>query len=132
MTAGIVVVVGGTVVVGAIVVVVVGGTVVEVVVDSTTGTDEKSVAPCAESEAHAEAVSNSASEPRATVARRKLGIPSKYPLRRTKCWRSQFMTDVAPKQKKMEDRASNTVAITWLGETIHRYAYSDNYQTTLM
>jgi hypothetical protein len=50
VTSGIVVVVGGTVVVGAIVVVVVGGTVVggtvvEVVVDSTTGTDEKSVAP---------------------------------------------------------------------------------------
>ena len=50
VTSGIVVVVVGTVVVGAIVVVVVGGTVVggtvvEVVVDSTTGTDEKSVAP---------------------------------------------------------------------------------------
>jgi hypothetical protein len=50
VTSGIVVVVGGTVVVGAIVVVVVGGTVVggtvvEVVVDSTTGTDDKSVAP---------------------------------------------------------------------------------------
>jgi hypothetical protein len=55
VTSGIVVVVvGGTVVVGTIVVVV-GGTVVEVVVDSTTGTDDKSVAPCAESEAHAEA-----------------------------------------------------------------------------
>jgi hypothetical protein len=50
VTSGIVVVVGGTVVVGAIVVVVVGGTVVGgtvvgVVVDSTTGMDEKSVAP---------------------------------------------------------------------------------------
>ena len=57
-------VVGGAVVVGAIVVV--GGTVDEVVVDSTAGTDEKSVAPCAESEAHAEAVRSRATDPATT------------------------------------------------------------------
>jgi hypothetical protein len=64
----VVVVVGGTVVVGTIVVVVVvvGGTVVEVVVDSTTGTDDKSVGPCAESEAHAEAVRSRANDPATT------------------------------------------------------------------
>jgi hypothetical protein len=86
VTSGIVVVVvGGTVVVGTIVVVV-GGTVVEVVVDSTTGTDDKSVAPCAESEAHAEAVRSRANDPATTRLWRNVDIPSKYPLSRAKCW----------------------------------------------
>jgi hypothetical protein len=82
----VVVVVGGTVVVATIVVVVVGGTVVEVVVDSTTGTDDKSVAPCAESEAHAEAVRSRTNDPAATRLWRNMDIASKYPLSRTKCW----------------------------------------------
>ena len=94
MTSGIVVVVvGGTVVVGTIVVVVVDvvdvvdvAGVVEVVVDSTTGTDDKSVAPCAESEAHAEAVRSRANDPATTRLWRNMDITSKYPLSRDKCW----------------------------------------------
>ena len=86
-----VVVVGDTVVVGTIVVVVVGGTVVggtvvEVVVDSTTGTDDKSVGPCAESEAHAEAARSRANDPATTRLWRNMDITSKYPVSRAKCW----------------------------------------------
>jgi hypothetical protein len=82
----VVVVVGGTVVVATIVVVVVGGTVVEVVVDSTTGTDDKSVASCAESEAHAVAVRSRANDPATTRGWCNMDITSKYPLSRDKCW----------------------------------------------
>ena len=93
-------VVGGTVVVGAIVVVVVGGTVVEVVVDSTTGTDEKSVAPCSESEAHAEAVRSRANDPATTRLWRNMDITSKYPLSRAKCWQPLGLHDLLKQRRQ--------------------------------
>jgi len=96
----VVVVVGGTVVVGTIVVVVVGGTVVEVVVDSTTGTDDKSVGPCAESEAHAEAVRSRANDPATTRLWRNMDITSKYPLSRAKCWQPLGLHDILKQQRQ--------------------------------
>jgi len=90
----VVVVVGTAVVVGASVVVVVVdvevvvvvGGVVEVVVDSTNGTDDTSVVPCAEPEAHAEAVRSRTNDPATTRLWRNMNIMSKYPLSRAKCW----------------------------------------------
>ena len=86
----VVVVVGTAVVVGASVVVVVDVVVVtgvvEVVVDSTNGTDDTSVVPCAEPDAHAEAVRSRTNDPATTRLWRNMDIPSKYPLSRAKCW----------------------------------------------
>jgi len=99
VTSGRVVVVVASVVVGAIVVV---DVVVEVdvevvisglVVDSATSvvTAEALVAPCADPDEQAATNRRRPAEPAATQVRHKLGISSKYPLRRTKCWRSQRM-----------------------------------------
>jgi hypothetical protein len=83
-----------------VVVVVVGGTVVEVVVDSTTGTDDKSVGPCAESEAHAEAVRSRANDPATTRLWRNMDITSKYPLSRAKCWQPLGLHDILKQQRQ--------------------------------
>jgi hypothetical protein len=99
-TSGMVVVVGDTVVVGTIVVVVVGGTVVEVVVDSTTETDDKSVAPRAEPEAHAEAVRSRANDPATTRLWRNMDITSKYPISRAKCWQPLGLHDLLKQQRQ--------------------------------
>jgi len=83
---GTAVVVGTSVVVEVVVVVVVVTGVVEVVVDSTTGTEDPSVVPCAEPEAHAEAVRSRTNDPATTRLWRNMDIMSKYPLSRAKCW----------------------------------------------
>jgi hypothetical protein len=84
---GTAVVVGTSVVVEVVVVVdaVVTG-VIEVVVDSTNGTDDTSVVPCAELEAHAETVRSRTNDPATTRLWRNMDIRSKYPLSRAKCW----------------------------------------------
>ena len=61
-----------------------------VVSATTVGAGETLAASRPDPEVQAEAISSSDAKPRATEARRKLDIPSKYPLRRTKCWRSQY------------------------------------------
>jgi hypothetical protein len=96
VTSGRVVVVVASVVVGAIVVVV--DVVVDVdevamtalVVDSATRvvTAKTLVAPWTEPDEQAAIIRRRPDEPTATQVRHKVGICSKYPLRRTKCWRS--------------------------------------------
>jgi hypothetical protein len=95
---GRVVVVVASVVVGAIVVVEVVVEVDEVataalVVDSATRvvTAETFVAPWAEPDEQALAARTSTAAPAITLERPTADIPSKYPLRRTKCWRSAQM-----------------------------------------
>ena len=99
MTSGKVVVVGVSVVVGAIVVVdVVVEVDVEVVISglvvvsaTSVVTVETLVAPCADPDEQAAIIRRRHVEPMATVVRHKTGIPSKYPLGSTKCWRSSSL-----------------------------------------
>jgi hypothetical protein len=95
----VVVVVGANVVVDVVVEVVVEVVVVvvelavvitELVVDpaTTVVATETPVAPCTDPDEQAAIIRRSPAEPRATQVRHKVGISSKYPLRRTKCWRS--------------------------------------------
>jgi hypothetical protein len=49
---------------------------------------ETPVAPCADPDEQAAIIRRRPAKPRATQVRRNVGISSKYPLRRTKCWRS--------------------------------------------
>jgi hypothetical protein len=94
-----VVVVGTSVVVDVVVEVVVEVVVVvielavvmtELVVDSATTVVATAtpVAPCADPDEQAATIRSRPAEPRATQVRRKVSISSKYPLSRTKCWRS--------------------------------------------
>jgi len=96
VTSGRVVVVVASVVVGAIVVDVVVE--VEVVVTelvvgpaTTVVATETPVVPWTEPDEQAAIIRRRPAEPMATQVRHKVGICSKYPLRRTKCWRSQRM-----------------------------------------
>jgi len=91
VTSGKVVVVGASVVVGATVVVEVEVVLTELVVDpaTTVVATETPVAPCADPDEQAAINRRRPAEPTATQVRHKVGISSKYPLRRTKCWRSQ-------------------------------------------
>jgi hypothetical protein len=94
-----VVVVGANVVVDVVVEVVVEVVVVvvelavvitELFVDPATTVEatETPVTPCADPDEQAAIIRRRPAKPRATQVRRKVGISSKYPLRRTKCWRS--------------------------------------------
>ncbi len=98
VTSGRVVVVGASVVVGAIVVVDVVVVVDELtmtalVVDSATRVVIAGIleAPWAEPVEQALATSSSTAAPATTRERPKADISSKYPLRRTKCWRYHMM-----------------------------------------
>jgi hypothetical protein len=95
----VVVVVGANVVVDVVVEVVVEVVVVvvelavvitELFVDpaTTVVATETPVAPCADPDEQAAIIRRRPAKPRATQVRRNVGISSKYPLRRTKCWRS--------------------------------------------
>ena len=95
----VVVVVGANVVVDVVVEVVVEVVVVvvelavvitELFVDPATTVEatETPVTPCADPDEQAAIIRRRPAKPRATQVRRNVGISSKYPLRRTKCWRS--------------------------------------------
>ena len=95
----VVVVVGANVVVDVVVEVVVEVVVVvvelavvmtELIVDPATTVEatETPVTPCADPDEQAAIIRRRPAKPRATQVRRNVGISSKYPLRRTKCWRS--------------------------------------------
>jgi hypothetical protein len=62
----------------------------ELIVDPATTVEatETPVTPCADPDEQAAIIRRRPAKPRATQVRRKVGISSKYPLRRTKCWRS--------------------------------------------
>jgi hypothetical protein len=103
VTSGRVVLVVGTsvvveVVVGVVVEVVVEVVVVmtELVVDpaTTVVATATPVAPCADPDEQAATIRRRPAEPRATQVRRKVSITSKYPLSRTKCWRSPFLVTI--------------------------------------